>query len=96
MSSSRVLFMRMRKPLMGMVMLAGFAALAAAGPAQAQQYPHPPMPPRAFTCTAQDWGGHALAPVTLRVPGNTYDAARRAQVLWRGKAKYATISCNPT
>ena len=88
--------MRMRKPLMGMVVLAGFAALTAVAPAQAQEYPHPPEPPQLFTCTAQDWAGHVLAPVTLRVPGGVYDAARRAQVQWRGKAKYATIVCTPS
>ncbi|MGF6880548.1 hypothetical protein ABIA39_000429 [Nocardia sp. GAS34] len=85
--------MRMRKPLMGLVVLAGFTALTAVAPAQAQGYPHRPEVPQNFTCTAQDWAGHALAPVTLQVPGDTYDAARRAQVLWRGKAKYATIAC---
>jgi hypothetical protein len=89
--------MQMRKSLMGMVVPAGFgAALCVAVPAQAQQYPHPPEASQAYTCTAQDWAGHAMAPVTLVVPGNTGDAAQRAQVEWRGKAKFATITCTPS
>lgn len=86
----------MPKPLMGMVVLAGFAALTAIAPAQAEAYPHRPMAPQQYTCTAQDWAGHSLAPVTLEVPGTRYDAAHRAQVMWRGKAKFATITCTPS
>ncbi|WP_216903226.1 hypothetical protein [Nocardia alni] len=97
--------MRMRKPLAGVVLLAG-AAMAAgvltAPIAAADPYgnsggstgPTGGYVPQTYTCTGQDWGGHQLPPVSFTYQSDPSMAARRALTEWRGKAKYSTIVCN--
>jgi hypothetical protein len=55
-----------------------------------------PVALQRYTCTAQDWSGKPLQPVTFDIRGNKYRAAHRAHAAWRGVAKFSTIVCQPS
>ncbi len=100
--------MRRKKPLAGVVLLAGAAMVAGvltASTAAADPYGGSTDPygstgptggyvPQTYTCTGQDFGGHQLPPVSFTYQSNPNMAPRRALTEWRGKAKYSTIVCN--
>lgn len=86
--------MRIRATLAGVVVLAGFAAVAGAVTAPAAGAR--PIVQQRYTCTGTDWAGKPLQPVTFQIKGNQYRAAHRAQTTWRGVAKFSSIVCQPS
>jgi hypothetical protein len=95
--------MSMRKPLAGLVVLAGSALVAgilAAPAAEADpggySVPNIPYVPQKYVCTGQDWGGHNLPPVSFMYQSEPTMAVHRAETEWRGKAKYSSIVCTPS
>ncbi|MFF3567337.1 hypothetical protein [Nocardia jiangxiensis] len=81
--------MRIRATLAGVVVLAGFAAVAVTAPAAGAR----PIAQQRYTCTGTDWSGKPLQPLTFQIKGNRYQAAHRAQTTWRGVAKFSSIVC---